>query len=578
MTVRVPVYDVKLRGTNMLQYPLEITDGSLTADEGWAPFMQGSIVVKRPDAALIALMDPTSPRTRVTLVLSASAPGGYSTSIDLKITAIQEDLGPDVIGMNLSSDETLLQQYGLVASAPDRTAWSYQSSVQSIIFYVMNKAIGPSNFSITYRPTNKTFLTYAPAENLIPNGSFDNGSVVPWSSNGVVMTASTGYKVSGTYSMLLNPNGTSNDTYAEVPISVKPLTTYTASAIIAALGQTGTLSARARRVWVYAVIEGQVTLLAQSNQAAPNAVGTRLSTTFTTPANIDTLIVRLYCGAPSGSTQAVYYDNVALFEGNGFDTNGVSSLFFFDGATADDASYLYDWTGDAYNSSSTRRPLIDRGPDTLTWTPGQTAWDFLTPILQAVGWKLTPLKMLRQWAVTENEAIAPGTSLSINYGQNLYDLKNLTSRTATQDDGTPLYADAVVIHYTWVDSTTGERREAWDSAGGGQKTHTVEYTDVAYPGPGAAAYLLERLQARKQQLTVTAAQDYSAWPGQEISISTGPSTRVTGYLDAVTWDLGTAEMSIKTKGLIIVPAGSIGRAPVTQTIGSVDTTVGTYTN
>lgn len=577
MTVRVPAQTVRLRGSDLQPYSLRLTDGSLTADEGWAPFMQGSVVVTRPTAAVMALMDPTSPRTRLTLNLTTTT-GGYSTSIDLKITAIEEDLGPDIIGINLSSDEALLQDYGLVASAPDRTTWGYQSSVQSIIYYVMNKALGPGNFSLTYRPSNKSFLTYSAAENLIPNGSFDNGSVVPWIANGVVMTASTGYKVSGTYSMLLNPNSASNDSYAEVPIRVKPLTTYTASAIIAALGQTGSINARARRIWIYAVIDGQVTVLAQSNQGAPNGVGTRLSVTFTTPANIETLTVRLYCGAPSGTSQAVYYDNVALFEGNGLDTNGVSPLYFFDGATTDDASYLYDWTGDTYNSSSTRRPLIDRGPDSLTWTPGQTAWDFLTPILQAVGWKLTPQKTSRQWIVTENEAIAPGALLSINYGQNLYTLKNLTSRTATQEDGTPLYADAVVVHYTWVDSTTGDRREAWDSAGGGQKTYTVEYSDVAYPGPGAAAYLLERLQARKQQLSVTAAQDYSAWPGQEVSISTGPNTRVTGYLDAVTWDLGTAEMTIKTKGLIIVPAGSIGRAPATQTIGSVDSTVGTYTN
>jgi hypothetical protein len=37
-------------------------------------------------------------------------------------------------------------------------------------------------------------------------------------------------------------------------------------------------------------------------------------------------------------------------------------------------------------------------------------------------------------------------------------------------------------------------------------------------------------------------------------------------------------MSVKTKGLVTVPADAVGRAPATQTIGSVTTDLASYTN
>jgi hypothetical protein len=103
------------------------------------------------------------------------------------------------------------------------------------------------------------------------------------------------------------------------------------------------------------------------------------------------------------------WDNVSMIEGNGLDTNNTSIVRYFDGATTDTSMYRYDCTGDVYNSTSTRTPLVDRGPDALIWTAGQTAWNFLTPILQAVGWRLVPNMTLRGWAAPQSQE-DPGTS------------------------------------------------------------------------------------------------------------------------------------------------------------------------
>jgi hypothetical protein len=338
VSIRVPFRSATLLSSTGTSNLL-LTDGTLTIDDGWAPGIQARIVIARPSLAVQARLDPTDPKTRVRLILRSEATRQYRT-IELKLTARQIDAGTGTIGLNLQSDEALLQDFALVASGPDRTFWSYQDNVLSIAYNVLNRALGPGNFSLALPvgTPNTSLPTYSSAENLIPNGSFENASSTPWAAGNAVVTASTGYKASGAYSLLVNPNSTSNDSFAETPIRVTSGKTYTASATLAALGQTGGLNARARRVWVYGLADGQVVVLGQSNQPAANAVGVRASVTFTVPPNVDTAIVRLYCGAPSGTSQAVYWDNVVMFEGDGLDTNGVSIIPFFDGATLDTAT------------------------------------------------------------------------------------------------------------------------------------------------------------------------------------------------------------------------------------------------
>jgi hypothetical protein len=511
-----------------------------------------------------------------------AAVGGTVQRIDLKITARQIDAESGTIGLNVQSDEALLQDFGLVSPTPDRSYWANQDNVRSIIYNVMNRALGPGLFALYYETvTSPSFRTYSAVENLIVNGAFENGVTAPWFALNAVLGTSTAFKSSGSYSLQVTPNTTAADSFAEQTVQVEPGQVYTASAWIGVAGaQPGTLDARARRIWVYGYIDGQVVVLGQSAQAANTSTATRLSTTFTVPLNMQSIGVRLYSGAASGSGASVYWDSVMTVQGDGRDTNNISTVPYFDGATEDTPAYNYEWTGATNASTSRRIPIIDRGPDALTWSPGQSAWDFLTPILQAVGWRLVPNLTDRGWTVKSVDSAPPGGTIALAVGSNLYSLTDLISRTASQSDGTPLFADAVLIHYTWTDSTTGEAREAYDSAGPAQpqKVHLIDRRDTAYPGAGAAAYVLGRLATRRRQLTVDAAEDYDPLPGRDVLI-TGPRDDVlAGTIDAITWDFTTARMTVKTKDLISIPALAVGRAPTTQTVGSVTTDLARYTN
>lgn len=582
MSVRSPFRTARLRVPgSTTEYELKLIDGSITVDDGWSPRTQASIVIAKPSPLVLAQLNPALSTSRVQLTLSANPGFGVSRFVWLKVTAMQEDAGSGTIGLNLQSDEALLQDYGLVSNAPDRAYWANQASVRSIVYNVLNRALGPGNFYLNFQPLDAAFFTYSPVVNLIPNGTFENGTTAPWFALNAVLGTSTGFKSTGSYSLLVNPNTSASDSFAETSVPVDAGKTYTASAWIGVPGvQPGIPDARARRIWVYGYQDGQVIVLGQSAQA-PNTGGSRrLSVTFTVPLNMELVGVRLYSGAANGTNAGTYYDDVMMVEGDGKDTNGVSVIPYFDGSTYASSSYRYEWTGDTNASPSRRVPIIDRPADALTWNPGQSAWDFLTPILQAVGLRLfADFNSIRSFSVKRVEDPSDsGGLVSIAAGQNLQGLTDLLSRTASQSDGTPLFADAVLVHYTWTDSATGESHEAWDSAGPAQpqKTHTVERPDTAYPGPGAAEYIRQRLAQRRRQVEVQATEDYAVVPGLDIAITYPSGEVVTGSIDAVTWDLTSSQMSVKTKNVLSIPTAAIGRAIGAVNIGSVSANLANY--
>lgn len=138
----------------------------------------------------------------------------------------------------------------------------------------------------------------------------------------------------------------------------------------------------------------------------------------------------------------------------------------------------------------------------------------------------------------------------------------------------------MILNYEWIESGTGKTKTAQDFAGPTNyfKPYMPETIQAPYPGPGRAAYMLKRLQARQRQLQVTGATNYAARPGQEGVITTVDGGVQTGYVDAVIWDLGDDSMEVVTKGLLAVTPGSVGNAPTNQTIGAVSGSVGSYIN
>jgi hypothetical protein len=532
-------------------YPLNILNGSPVLNEGSSPYAYASITVSRPAIQVLAALDPTlSPRVRLTV---SRAPG-TSRTFDLLVSARQLETESARIGINLVSDEQLLQDYSLTATAPDLTFWGYQSSVRSIVYNVLNRVLGPS-FSIAYGAVDKAIPTFSALKNYIPVPSFEVNSGL-WAPVNVAVARSSTWAQVGTSSFQMTPNTLSSDSYAALDPGMQPGQTYSMSGYYkATAAQTGTLSTNARRMAVY-VQSGtsNLRLLSVSTQAPNTTTATRVFGTFTIPENTTYSEVRVYSGAAMGGGVS-YWDGLMLTEGNGMETNNITRLAYFDGDTPTTSSYSYAWDEAAGLSSSNRTPLIQRDPDFLTWTPGQTAWDFLTAILQTVGLRLF-CDEARVWRLVDNDYSVPGL-VHVDHGVNLYAHQDLMSRTASQNDGIPLYADAVVIKYSWRDTRLRDQ-VAYDRAGATnpQKAYQLERPDTAYPGPGAAAYILTRIQARKRQLAVTGATDLSVTPGQEVTVSVPRAPTQTGLVDGVSWDLNSGVMTLQTKGVVNTPANA----------------------
>ena len=553
------------------RYPLDLVDGQIGLNEGSAPYAVTSIRIHRPPVAVLALIDPdTRPRVRLTLTSN-----GATRVHDLLVDARQIVAGESTVGINLVSDERVIMDYASVATTDDRTLWARQASAMSIVRAVLQKVLG-TGYNLVTGVTDAAFPTYSESRNLIPSGNSEYG-IGPWQGTAATVAASTNFHQLGAFSLQVVPQTSSNDSFAYVDPGMRPGTTYTISGYVrVAVAQGNTFPGRARGISIMAEDAGGQRIIASSNQGANTSDTTsRVSLTFTTPENMLESHVRLYDGAAiNGGGAAVYWDAVIMVEGDGTDTNG-APMTYWDGDSTNPA-YVYTWDGDQGNSASTRKPLVARDPDVLTWSPGQTAWDLLSPILPALGWRLW-CDEARVWHLTDND-YALDRVVVIAAGDNLYSHTDLKSRTASQPDGAPLYIDAVMVKYTWTDAR-GTEQTRYDvyTPPGFTRPHLVELTDTPYPGPGAARYLYARYAARRRQIAVAARVDYAVSPGMQASITVPEMDAQTGYLDSVSWSLGSDEMTVVTKNLVSTPPTAYVQQPDSMTYGSLADSV-TYSN
>ena len=175
-----------------------------------------------------------------------------------------------------------------------------------------------------------------------------------------------------------------------------------------------------------------------------------------------------------------------------------------------------------------------------TWSPGQNAWDYLRPLVDAVGLRLW-CDDRRNFYLTEPiDGTAGGLSISAKYA---------TTATDALDRERDWY-DAVVITYRWRDAA-GNDQTAYDTAAvaGYSKVLALTY-DRPYPGPGAAAAMLSRVSGRGRQQTLGAVNDYSVAPGMALTITLPNAPIQTGLLAAVTWQVPGDEMRLTTRDLI----------------------------
>lgn len=189
--------------------------------------------------------------------------------------------------------------------------------------------------------------------------------------------------------------------------------------------------------------------------------------------------------------------------------------------------------------------------DSVYWTPGQTAWDYVKPLVDAVGLRLY-CDERRRWHLVQ--PLAPTEGMLNLSDLNSYVLDDYVSREAD-------WYDAVVVAYKWKDSSNVDRvRYDVASQPGYSRVYAVEY-DRPWPGDGAAAALLKRVSARGRVDTVTSISNYDAMPGQALSIGLPNENVQTGLVANVEWSLSTDQMTVRSRDLIDTPPNAWALLP-----------------
>ena len=226
------------------------------------------------------------------------------------------------------------------------TTYTYIPSTDRKNFCV--SATNVSNSALSYGVTGHSGGTM-PGQcttNLVNNPGFEAG-VSGWSYNIAATSGqSTDWAASGTYSLRIVPSTTGQDTFARLGGQGNMLglafgETYTFSATSrSAAVQTGTLDNRARRMVLYSWTNTTSGSLGDS-VAMPNTVGTlSQSVTFTVPATITGIELRLYNGATNSAANMIYWDNVMLTKGSTKYqySDGSKKGWFWDGSDGASAS------------------------------------------------------------------------------------------------------------------------------------------------------------------------------------------------------------------------------------------------
>ena len=586
MTVTTHHYAATLPG----DAEVSITDGVLSIDTARAPHVEADLTVAMPgawvtesitnpltglpmdvprwapDTAALDALDPrTSPAPRVTLTTGVE--GGTPREWDLHVRDRDIDYRDASVRIRLASDEALLEDYAPLAD--DDTPFDLASSLRDVVNYVLGEAIPGAALEAT--PAIDADVTPRWEQtNLILNPSGQNGTTgwVTSTSGGVAGSLSTG-TVGG--STISDTEGSNPPAYVRLSVTttgtgnalcrygslnerrITPGRLYTFSAWVhqsSPSAKNGLLSVR------FMTEEGATTAVFDATKTVPASTWTKLTITALAPVNSATVYVYagVTNGMPSGSFVGV--TGAVLAE-------GVRNDRWFDGNRADEAAYTYDWTPDAYTTPSVRVPVGDAiDPEALTWKAGQTALEFLMPLLQSRGLRLVCDEQ-RRWTLRDETFTASG-SLNLREGVNLVEADDTISR----DSG--IWFDARVTKYTWTDRY-GNQQERTDSYALNDPYTRLETLEIsaAYPGPGRSEYAVRRAQGVGREVTTASVSRWSATAEQSVSVTLPNAPAQVGTVRAVQFDFSTDEMTVTTRTREL-PDGAVDLLQ-----GTVDALVGT---
>jgi hypothetical protein len=535
-TIPVPPVEIPSSSTPITLTPEEAT---FTLDEEWSPFAIGRLKIANADLAELEAIDPRA-ATRMTVTLSQSRRSS-STMDDFNAYMIAK------YGPAPTMDEFNTEYAGDSMNAFN-AEWSYAldpgAPVDSPATYI-TLDLGIRNRSIDYRTGSVVFelasdeallqdlrrvssLPLAPASNTvrdcvnlaldsigasISGGSLEAPAVTKYI-NGFELATSTDDWAPGTGVSVSNSG-------AQAQAGARSLSaTFTAVAAPAArmtrtmdfeIGKTHSIQgwflwtgAGTRSIGFETVIGGS---------------------TYNSGYSTLTSGVWKYIGYQLGNVPATT-GTVSIIDGT---TGVVGGSIFMDTLSLIRSAYSY--TPGTANVAA----------GAALWMPGDTAWDYITPILQTDGLVLW-CDETRAWHLAQSNSYSRGATA-------ISDTTNAVEMEYTVDRNDESWFDAAIVVYSWTDSA-GASLTAYDTYAlpNATKAQRFEYATV-YPGAGAAQYLVERAVRRGKAYTAVAVSDYDAYPGDTLTIAQTNRGTKKGHLRSVEWNFPTHEMRVETRGM-----------------------------
>ncbi|NYE20509.1 hypothetical protein [Microbacterium immunditiarum] len=535
------------------EYPLGIRRaGRIVLDDGRAPHVEANVDIALPDEALQLVLDPRQ-AARVRLDVTATFPTTTQTrTFDLSLRSRPIRHGRGAFGrVTLASDEALLETF---RAGADVDLFDLAGSLRDVINNVLAAVIPGAALEAT--PDADADVTpYWEVTNLITNPSAEVNT--------------TGWGAGTGTSAVSRITGA-------VPPTVSGVATFrwTASAATAYISGTTSYPVRAgeRHVFSGWVLAGKGGLNKdyQPMIRFVDAGGATIRDVFGPVVGSTTEWERFeqIAEAPAGARSATlhirsfgnavgefsYCDALMFHEGD-------RAVPYFDGAQPDDANYSYEWSGDtAHASPSVRVPFVERRPEALVWRAGDSALDFLHPLVQAAGLRLV-CDGERRWTLRGENYSAPGT-LSVREGVNMIEGEDVIDL----DRG--LWCDAQATIYRDPARVLPDQVDYYELNSPPTVVNRV-VVDAAYVGPGRSEYAVRRAQGRGREVTVTLVADWRTHAEQPARFTLEGAPVQLGRTSRVAFDLATDRMDVASRTSDLIEGS------VDALLGTVDALVGT---
>lgn len=508
---------------------LKISQGKVRLDENYSPYVTANFTVPLTSLELLEQIDPRNPQ-RVT-VTTTEAVSGDTRTYNLGLRSRTVDHKAGTIDIELASDEILLHDRKNGTTSVDKGARAHEASLRAVCNWALGKvgailAPGTADANVTARWSLTNEFTNP---NPMSNAGYTTGTGTS------AVTYGTSF---GRNAIRWTASGTGNS-YLNITsgFSVRPGYMYTVSGEF--------VSSVARNVgfmlrWYNAdgaVIKNQVTGTVATN----TSVWTRNVKTVVAPPTATK--VDVFALSSVNTAGQYHYVSQLMW------TEGVQSVPYFDGSSTG-GGYVYAWEDTAGSSPSTRTPAdgVERPPEVFNWTPGQSLFDFLQPLINASGLRLF-CDENRVWRlVNPAEYEVPGYVVA----QTGYNATEGTDSISRDDD---TWADCVVVVYKWT-AANGDTKTAYDAAGDPTGKTITRELEREYPGPGAAASILASFEGRGRTQSVIVVGQYGAAPGMDVTVNLPGTLTQTGKVRAAEFDLGSGLTRIETRGLTDALAGS----------------------